>query len=54
MRVGRSEADDFEVFDDIDDRAPDPTVPRGGLRVVLLSLLVIATLVLLALLLFNP
>lgn len=46
--------DDFEVVDDIDERAPDPTAPRGGLRVVLLSLLVIATLVLLALLLFNP
>jgi hypothetical protein len=48
------ELEDFEVVDDIDDRAPDPTVPRGGLRVVLLSLLVIATLVLLALLFFAP
>ncbi len=41
--------DDFEVIDDIDDRAPDPTLSRGGLRVLLLTLLVIAGLVLLAL-----
>lgn len=41
--------DDFEVIDDIDDRAPDPTLNRGGRRVLLLTLLVIAALVLLAL-----
>lgn len=45
------EGDDF---DDIDDRGPDPTAVRGGRRVLLLSLLVIAVFVLLALLLFNP
>ena len=43
------EPDDFEVVDDIDDRAPDPTLNRGGRRVLLLTLLVIAALVLLAL-----
>jgi len=43
------EQDDFEVVDDIDDRAPDPTLNRGGRRVLLLTLLVIAALVLLAL-----
>jgi len=41
--------EDFEVVDDIDDRAPDPTLHRGGRRVLLLTLLVIAILVLLAL-----
>jgi len=41
--------EDFEVVDDINDRAPDPTLHRGGRRVLLLTLLVIAILVLLAL-----
>lgn len=41
--------DAFEVVDDIDDRAPDPTLNRGGRRVLLLTLLIIAILVLLAL-----
>ncbi len=41
--------DDFEVIDDIDDRAPDPTLNRGGRRVLLLTLLIISILVLLAL-----
>jgi len=45
--------DDFEVIDDIDDRAPDPTVSQGGRRAALLSMLAVATLVLLALLYFN-
>ncbi len=44
---------DFEVVDDIDDRAPDPTLYRGGRRVLLLTLLGIALLVLLALQLIN-
>ena len=44
---------DFEVIDDIDDRAPDPTLYRGGRRVLLLTLLGIALLVLLALQLIN-
>lgn len=43
------DADNFEVIDDIDDRAPDPTLNRGGRRVLLLTLLGIAILVLLAL-----
>lgn len=43
------EQDNFEVVDDIDDRAPDPTLNRGGRRVLLLTLLIIAALVLLAL-----
>ena len=43
------DADDFEVVDDIDDRAPDPTLNRGGRRVLLLTLLGISILVLLAL-----
>lgn len=44
---------DFEVIDDIDDRAPDPTLYRGGRRVFLLTLLGIALLVLAALQLIN-
>lgn len=57
LRVRTFRADDDDLgddFDDIDDRGPDPTAVRGGLRVLLLSLLVVAVLVLLALLLFNP
>ena len=45
--------DAFEVDDDINDRAPDPTLYRGGRRVFLLTLLGIAVLVLLALQLIN-
>lgn len=45
----RDDPDDFEVIDDIDDRAPDPTLYRGGRRVLLLTLLGIALLVLLVL-----
>ena len=45
--------DAFEVDDDINDRAPDPTLYRGGRRVFLLTLLGIALLVLLALQLIN-
>jgi hypothetical protein len=51
-REGAHTADDledFEVVDDIDDRAPDPTLNRGGRRVLLLTLLSIAILVLIAL-----
>ena len=44
---------EFEVIDDIDDRAPDPTLYRGGRRVLLLTLLGIALLVLFALQLVN-
>jgi serine/threonine protein kinase len=49
VRPALDDADDFEVIDDIDDRAPDPTLNRGGRRVLLLTLLGIAILVLLAL-----
>ena len=45
--------DDFEVIDDIDERAPDPTLYRGGRRVLLLTLLGIALLVLLVLQFIN-
>ena len=41
--------EDFEVVDDIDDHAPDPTLSGGGLRVLLSTLLVIAIVVLIAL-----
>lgn len=41
--------EDFEVVDDIDERAPDPTLSGGGLRVLLSTLLVIAIVVLIAL-----
>ncbi|CAA9563195.1 MAG: hypothetical protein AVDCRST_MAG86-944 [uncultured Truepera sp.] len=44
---------EFDVVDDIDDRAPDPTLNRGGRRVLLLTLLGIALLVLVALQLIN-
>lgn len=40
-------------FDDVNDRAPDPTLYRGGRRVLLLTLLGIALLVLVALQLLN-
>lgn len=44
---------EFDVVDDIDDRAPDPTLNRGGRRVLLLTLLGIALLVLVALQIIN-